>query len=187
MLNIYDIKVRAAKASKGPWSWQQNRHPNCNGTPWGWIEGPAGNMCWSGVQSRVDADFIAHARQDIPNLIAEVERLRDENLYGQQETEEGTEKQMNTLKVALEAIIKERQRQDAKWGEQNHRPEFWSGILGEEYGELCEAINETVFDNGTSEGGYDNMFREAVHVAAVAVGFLECLQRAIQEYEKGAE
>lgn len=76
MINIDNIKTRIAKASPGPWDWHQNRHPNCNGTPWGWIEGPAGNMCWSGTQSKIDADFIAHARQDVPNLTAEVERLR---------------------------------------------------------------------------------------------------------------
>jgi NTP pyrophosphatase (non-canonical NTP hydrolase) len=77
----------------------------------------------------------------------------------------------------LKEVIKERQRQDAKWGEQNHFPQYWTGILGEEYGELCEAINETVFDNGSEKGGYENMKREAIHVAAVAVGFLECLER----------
>ena len=80
----------------------------------------------------------------------------------------------------IKAVLAERQRQDEKWGEQNHLPQFWTGILGEEYGELCQAINETVFDNGEEErkkGGYENMFREAIHVAAVAVGFLECLER----------
>lgn len=80
----------------------------------------------------------------------------------------------------IKAVLAERQRQDKKWGEQNHPPQFWTGILGEEFGELCQAINETVFDNGEEErkkGGYENMFREAIHVAAVAVGFLECLER----------
>ena len=24
-----------------------NRHPNCNGTSWGWIEGCTLNICWS--------------------------------------------------------------------------------------------------------------------------------------------
>ena len=24
-----------------------NRHPNINGTRWGWIEGCGGNICWS--------------------------------------------------------------------------------------------------------------------------------------------
>ncbi len=84
---------------------------------------------------------------------------------------------MNTQDKILQAIRAERDRQDTKWGEQNHPPMYWSGILGEEYGELCEAINETVFDNGSDKGGYENMRTEAIHVAAVAVGFLKCLER----------
>ena len=78
------------------------------------------------------------------------------------------------------AIKNERTRQDKKWGEQNHLPHYWTGILGEEYGEFCEAVNETVFNNGPEEqlkGGYENMRKEAIHVAAVALGFLECLER----------
>lgn len=77
----------------------------------------------------------------------------------------------------IDIILKERERQDKKWGEQNHAPQFWTGILGEEFGEFCEAVNETVFDNGSDKGGYENMKTEAIHVAAVAIGFLECLER----------
>lgn len=87
---------------------------------------------------------------------------------------------MNEQQHAISEIISERNRQDAKWGQQNHYPQFWTGILGEEFGELCEAVNETVFDNGKNakpKGGYENMRKEAVHVAAVAIGFLECLER----------
>lgn len=87
---------------------------------------------------------------------------------------------MNTRQTAFELINTERNRQDAKWGEQNHPPQFWTGILGEEYGEYCQAVNETVFNNGPRErlkGGYDNMIRELTHVAAVAVGAMECLMR----------
>lgn len=81
---------------------------------------------------------------------------------------------------ALHAVIEERQRQNVIWGEQNHDPVYWLGILGEEFGELCQAINETVFDNGPEErkkGGYHNMRAEAVQVAAVAVAFIEMLDR----------
>ncbi len=77
----------------------------------------------------------------------------------------------------IESILAERISQDLKWGEQNHLPQWWTGILGEEYGELCQAINETVFDNGTDKGGYLNMKKEAIQVAAVALSFLECLER----------
>jgi NTP pyrophosphatase (non-canonical NTP hydrolase) len=78
---------------------------------------------------------------------------------------------------AILEILAERNRQDLKWGEQNHAIEKWTPILGEEFGELCEAINETIFDNGSDKGGYENVRKEAIHVAAVAVGFLECIER----------
>lgn len=79
--------------------------------------------------------------------------------------------------AVINNVLEERRRQDNKWGVQNHQLGLWTGILGEEYGELCEAINETVFDNGTDKGGYENIKKEAIQVAAVAVGFLECLER----------
>ena len=60
-------------------------------------------------------------------------------------------------------------------------PQYWTGILGEEYGEYCQAVNETVFYNGEEarkKGGYDNMMKELSHVAAVAIGAMEALMRA---------
>lgn len=81
---------------------------------------------------------------------------------------------------AIQSVLKERKRQDDKWGEQNHDPTVWMCILGEEYGELCQAVNETWFDNGPEKrqiGGYENMRAEAVQVAAVAVQLIECLDR----------
>lgn len=82
-----------------------------------------------------------------------------------------------TQQAVINALLEERARQDFKWGEQNHYPTIWLGILGEEFGELCQAVNGTIFDNGTDLGGYENIRKEAIQVAAVAVGFLECLER----------
>lgn len=87
---------------------------------------------------------------------------------------------MRSLMKVFGLIEDERNRQDVKWGEQNHPPEKWTSILGEEFGEYCQAVNETVFDNGPDaklKGGYDNMMTELTHVAAVAVGAMECLMR----------
>jgi len=39
-------------------------------------------------------------------------------------------------------VNEERERQDTKWGEQNHLPYFWLVILMEEIGELSKAILE---------------------------------------------
>lgn len=91
---------------------------------------------------------------------------------------------------AVNSVTQERLRQDAKWGEQNHEPPFWMGILGEEFGELCQAVNETVFNNGPVErekGGYTNMRAEAVQVAAVAVAFVEYLDRRYTSKEAHQE
>jgi len=86
----------------------------------------------------------------------------------------------STRQKALQLVNQERNRQDEKWGEQNHPPQYWTGILGEEFGEYCQAVNETVFDNGAEarkKGGYDNMMKELTQVAAVAVGAMEALMR----------
>lgn len=82
--------------------------------------------------------------------------------------------------LALQDVIDERNRQDYKWGEQNHAPEWWLAILGEEYGELAQAILETHFDanpDGSPHGGISNIRKEAVQCAAVALALVECIDR----------
>ncbi|MFZ4394171.1 MAG: hypothetical protein ACOYOU_00935 [Kiritimatiellia bacterium] len=81
---------------------------------------------------------------------------------------------------AMDSVVKERERQDAKWGEQNHAPEVWLAILMEEVGELSEAVLLTRFNNGPdakAKGGVDNVRKEAVQVAAVAVAMIEFIDR----------
>lgn len=62
------IKERAEKAIPGP--WYHNRHNE--------ITTPNGARL-SQTVTGIDAEFIAHVREDIPALVAEVERLKDEN------------------------------------------------------------------------------------------------------------
>lgn len=65
---------------------------------------------------------------------------------------------------AFEKVILERITQIAKWGDESRNHPFeWMSILGEEFGELCEAVNETCFRNGThpERGGNENIIREA--------------------------
>lgn len=81
---------------------------------------------------------------------------------------------------ALEAVRAERQRQDALWGDQSGHSLFeWMSILGEEYGELCEAVNETCFKNCAhpDRGGYENIIKEGTQVAAVALEIIEAAYR----------
>lgn len=86
---------------------------------------------------------------------------------------------------AIELVVAERQRQDEKWGDQSgNHPFEWMSILGEEFGELCEAVNETCFRNPTQpeKGGVDKILKEAVHVAAVAVALAEAALREMEAH-----
>ncbi len=64
-----------------------------------------------------------------------------------------------------EEIDKQLAKQRAKWGEQNHLPYTWIVILGEEFGEVCQAA---------LKGDSENYREELIHVLAVAVAQLEC-------------
>jgi hypothetical protein len=77
----------------------------------------------------------------------------------------------------MDSVRLERLRQDDKWGEQNHSNEWWLAILGEEYGELSQAVLETHFNPASKIGGLEHIRLEAVHVAAVAVAMVECIDR----------
>jgi hypothetical protein len=66
-------------------------------------------------------------------------------------------------------ICGERERQDAKWGVQNHDPRYWLAILGEEFGEAAKAI--------VQHNGARKLRAELVQVAAVAIAFIESLDR----------
>ena len=54
----------------------------------------------------------------------------------------GTTADMDMSREHLKEIETERLRQEAKWGPQNHSPEKWFTILGEEVGEVANAILE---------------------------------------------
>lgn len=92
-------------------------------------------------------------------------------------------------------VAEERVRQDQKWGEQNHDPFVWFTILGEEYGEACqEALSLRFWKPGpdwTGQAGsateyrdhlHDRLRAELVQVAAVAISFIECLDREIRQW-----
>src|SRR5690606_12364587 len=80
---LQEIKTRAEAATPGPWEWDfalptdeiKKVYGECS--VWmtlahsgigQWVDGQPGALD--------DADFIAHARTDVPALIAEVERLK---------------------------------------------------------------------------------------------------------------
>lgn len=70
-------------------------------------------------------------------------------------------------------IANERRRQNKKWGEQNHADEWWLAVISEELGEVSQAILHNKF-GGHAAG---TLREELVQVAAVAVQWLECIDR----------
>lgn len=80
---------------------------------------------------------------------------------------------------ALACVRRERERQDAKWGEQNHEPFLWMTVLGEEFGEACRAALEATFNGDKLRDACLSEYRvELVQTAAVAVAAIESLDRA---------
>ena len=77
------------------------------------------------------------------------------------------------LQAAVAAVLRERKRQNEKWGVQNHDPVTWSAILSEECGEFAEAALHVKFGGPAAIGLRD----EAIHCAAVAVQIIECIDR----------
>jgi NTP pyrophosphatase (non-canonical NTP hydrolase) len=79
--------------------------------------------------------------------------------------------------VAIVDVIEETARQAEKWGVQNHDPSGWMLILMEEVGEASKEVLEFTFDSQKGVQGLDNLEKEMVQVAAVAVSAVESIRR----------
>lgn len=79
----------------------------------------------------------------------------------------------------IQDIVEERDYQDRKWGaDRNHYNSTWLMILGEEVGEANKAALEYKFGlECEQEDKIKELRKELVQVAAVAIAFLECLDR----------
>lgn len=74
-------------------------------------------------------------------------------------------------------VLKERQRQNEKWGIQRHDYGTWLKILIEEVGEVAQAMQT---QNGWGkETDAQDLYEECIHVAAVASAIAE----QVREYE----
>ncbi|WP_232696123.1 hypothetical protein [Brevibacillus daliensis] len=79
------IRERAEKATLGPWEWSDGDYINNNGDfrtsagePICHFGGHYGYETFTGMEPElVDIEFIAHSREDIPNLLAEIDRLNN--------------------------------------------------------------------------------------------------------------
>lgn len=82
------IRERASRASTGPWTIEAGEYTGANwliASMGGSIDGLFYTVTTDNVHAselkgdaRTDAEFVAHARTDIPALLAEVERLRNQ-------------------------------------------------------------------------------------------------------------
>lgn len=85
-------------------------------------------------------------------------------------------------KHIIDEVNKERTRQLVKFGVQNHPPEIWLALLGEEVGEANKAFVEHKF----SAAPILDYRTELIQVAAVAISMIECLDRnTIKELPNG--
>lgn len=78
---LQEIEARADAATEGPWYKEDVSERDVRRTGWGVCIRGTWNMVLESVDpnNEHDADFIAHARTDIPVLIAEIRRLQREN------------------------------------------------------------------------------------------------------------
>lgn len=80
-----------------------------------------------------------------------------------------TDKEFKNLPKLVEMLEDENKHQLNKWGVQNRTPAEWLMFLGEEYGELCEAIAEFEYRTGTAA----DIVKEAIHTATLALKIAE--------------
>ena len=92
---LAEIRARAEAATPGPW-----REPR-NGLGLGWTIFPKNSKGWSiaTCDSGTDADFIAHAREDVPYLLERVAKLQEHIDVSTVSVDE-----WNALKVRAEAL-----------------------------------------------------------------------------------
>lgn len=83
------------------------------------------------------------------------------------------------IQMPIVDVSDERLAQNAKWGQQNHSDEWWLAILGEEFGETSQAILHDRF-GGKAAG---TVRAELVQLAAVAMAWIECIDRRDSKVE----
>ena len=80
-------------------------------------------------------------------------------------------------KEVIDAIVAERDRQDAKWGVVDHTPDIWMVILGEEVGEVCQAVCKSSISPKEDSSWFPRIYEETVQVLAVCQAAWECGKR----------
>lgn len=71
----------------------------------------------------------------------------------------------------LRDVAEERLSQFQKWGKQQHNSDRWAVLIGEEYGEYCQALQQG--DEWSKETDADNEESELIQIAALCVQAVE--------------
>src|SRR5262245_10223895 len=151
-----EIRAREQDVSPGPWTVAERIDRLNGGTTLPILSGEMGHIAvieydsggfqWPHAQARADAEFIAHARQDVPDLLAEVDRLTAE-LSDQDDDLAKTRtayREIRTERTALRAeLALTRQRNEAALAE--HPPY----VL--ESGEFCQTCVDRWHDPNVND------------------------------------
>jgi hypothetical protein len=88
------------------------------------------------------------------------------------------------MRAILKDVADERYAQLEKWGVQRHENAgYWLSILGEEFGEVCEAAGPVMGLGTRKESDADDLYTELIQVAAVAIAWAEQLAEGGRGYE----
>lgn len=97
---------------------------------------------------------------------------------------------MNDMKgtTFADAVAAERQRQNDKWGVQRHTWGNWLLILGEEFGEVCQAMLAVEFPQAPDQAdrsatALEDARMELVQVAAVCAQLVDVLDELMERSE----
>jgi hypothetical protein len=123
-LDLDAIETRANRATPGP--WHLDKEVDINGEVW-WDESPVANtMYWHHSQPddmhNFNAAFIAHARTDIPELIAEIRRLRAENETLSEFAARTSDEKMLLLRDGSTSAEPFEEIEEEKWGTISRSP-----------------------------------------------------------------
>lgn len=78
---------------------------------------------------------------------------------------------------ALSLVLEERTRQDIRFGPPDNDALTWLAVLGEEYGELCQAVLQTHYVGNKAK----HLKAELIQVIAVGLAYLEQIERETAE------
>lgn len=95
-----------------------------------------------------------------------------ETIEARAKASSGAVKQISQLMLQVnDDVLEERERQNQKWGLQRHSYGDWLKVLGEEFGEVCQAMQ--VKKGWGKPSDAQDLYKELIHLSAVASAIAE--------------